>query len=292
MAKVIKDMGASVRARLYNASKEREQDFQLLLAQYAHERLLHRLSKSDHADRFALKGAMLLIGWFDDPVRMTRDLDLLLDDSPTKERLFGFFKELFASEERDGVEFDVDEAKIRPIQVEGFGGWRIETKATIAAARVPVGIDVALGAFPEPAVEPVVLPALLGMPAPRLNAYARETVIAEKVHAMVQHGIRNDRLKDYYDIWLLARSFEFAPERLGRAVAATFGERGTSLPEGVPEALTRDFAENEDKQKTWRRFKRRVNVDPGTLVGVIDEIQPFVLSAIAAAREVPPDRKR
>ncbi len=290
--KVIKNMGASVRARLLNVKRATGRDFQLLLMQYAYERLLYRLSVSDRADRFVLKGGMLLMTWFDDPVRVTRDLDLLLNDSPTKESLFDLFKMLLASEERDGVEFDVDATKIRDIRVKDFGGWRIETTATIAVARVPVSVDVALGGSPVPAAASVELPVLLDLPAPRMKAYARETVIAEKIHAMVQHKMKNTRLKDYFDIWLLSRSFEFAPERLGRAVAVTFGERGTPLPEGVPEALSQAFAEDADKQGMWTEFKADVNIDPGTLPDVVDEIRPFVLSAIAAARKVPLDRKK
>ena len=77
MRKPIQNIGASVRARLLNLAKERNQPFELLLVRYTLERLLYRLSKSKHREKFVLKGAMLMRHWLDDPHRPTRDLDLL-----------------------------------------------------------------------------------------------------------------------------------------------------------------------------------------------------------------------
>lgn len=283
-------MGASVRARLRNVMKETGQEFDWLLAQYANERLLYRLSRSEHADRFVLKGAALLTSWFDEPIRMTHDLDFLGYGDLTAEMLLGIFRELFDSEEPDGVVFDSGAARILPIRVNDFGGFRIRTVAKIEQARVQVTVDVGFGTPPVPAARMYDFPALIGMPAARMHGIVRETVVAEKLHAMAEHGEENARLKDYYDIWILSRSFKFDFERLGRAIAATFGVRGTPLPDGVMKAMSPEFSGSALKQRHWEMFKRKVVMDPGTLPDVIDEIQPFVLSAIAAAREVLPDR--
>jgi hypothetical protein len=102
------------------------------------------------------------------------------------------------------------------------------------------------------------LPVLLDLPAPRLRAYPRETVIAEKFQAMVTLGLANTRMKDFYDIWALARSYEFAGDRLARAIAATFARRGTAVPIEPPDALTRAFAEQPGKAEQGRSLSRRL----------------------------------
>src|SRR5258708_598872 len=106
MPKPIRDMGASVRARLLNIANERGQPFDLLLTRYVLERLLYRLSTTKHRDRFVLKGAMLMTTWFDDPFRPTRDLDLLGIGNASPEAMLGVFREICAVGVDDGVTFD------------------------------------------------------------------------------------------------------------------------------------------------------------------------------------------
>src|SRR5260221_747150 len=114
----IQNMGASVRARLLNISRERNQTFQLVLTYYVLERLLYRLSQTKHRDRFILKGAMLLTKWFDDPLRPTQDLDLLGfgDDDPKE--LVNTFREICAVPFHDGVIFDIEAVEIDRIREE------------------------------------------------------------------------------------------------------------------------------------------------------------------------------
>jgi predicted nucleotidyltransferase component of viral defense system len=174
---------------------------ELLLTRYALERLLHRLSLSPYRERFVLKSALLLTTWFDEPHRATRDLDLLGFGDPSDDALLAAFRGIMAVGVDDGIAFDAAGLQIQPIREDmKYGGSRLSTAAALAGARIPVVVDVGFGDAVEPGVEEIELPVLLDMPAPRLRAYPQETVIAEKLHAMVTLGLANSRMKDYYDV--------------------------------------------------------------------------------------------
>jgi predicted nucleotidyltransferase component of viral defense system len=283
----IKNMGASVRSRLLNISKQYGQSFELVLTNFVLERLLYRLSQTDHRTRFILKGAMLLTKWFEDPLRPTRDLDLLGvgDDDP--EQMVKTFKDICAVPFNDGVVFDVDGVQVDRIRDElEYGGLRIKTNATVDQARVRVVVDIGFGDAVEPGLADMDLPVLLDFPAPHLRAYARETVIAEKFQAMVMLGRANSRMKDLYDIWVLWRTSEFKEDRLARAIAATFARRKTDIPTETPDALTAVFAEDPAKIAQWNAFVADVAYQPGTLAEVIKDLAAFLMPQAAAARKL------
>ena len=287
--KTIKNMGASVRSRLLNISKQRRQTYQLVLIFYVLERLLYRLSQTTHRDRFILKGAMLLTKWFEDPLRPTRDLDFLGvgDDDPKK--MVDTFKEICAVSYNDGVEFDVGSVEVDRIREElEYGGLRIKLNADVDEARVRVLIDIAFGDAVEPGIAEMDLPVLLDFPAPRLRAYARETVIAEKFQAMVMLGRANTRMKDFYDIWVLSRTTEFKGDGLARAIAATFARRKTEIPSELPDALTSAFASDAAKVRQWNAFVEDVGFQPGTLADVIKDLAVFLVPHAARARASAP----
>ncbi len=285
MPKAIKDIGASVRARLLNLSKERKQPFELLLTRYVLERFLYRLSQSAYRDRFVLKGAMLTAVWFPDPLRPTRDLDLLGFGEPSPEAMVGILREVCAIPYQDGVDFDMAAVRVDRIRDElEYGGQRLRTIARLAGARVHVVIDIGFGDAIEPAAEEIELPVLLDLPAPRLRAYPKETVIAEKLHAMVQLGLNNSRLKDYYDIWVLSRSFDFDDERLAKAIAATFARRKTPLPEALPPGLSAEFAQEERSRTQWAVVTKEAAADPGSLDEVLSTLGEFLMPKIELAR--------
>lgn len=285
MAKKLKNIGASVRARLLHLSKESGQDYGLLLTRYANERLLYRLTNSAHAERFILKGAVLMMTWFDTPFRATRDVDLLGHGDPDQDIVLSVFKEIFAIEAPDGVSFDVDNAGIDRIRAgEDYGGLRIKTDADIGGARLKVSIDIGFGDATEPAPAQIELPGLLDMPSVVMLGYAPETVIAEKFQAMVALGMANTRLKDYYDIWLLSQSFEIGRDQLAAAIAATFKRRKTEIPTEMPEGLSSAFADEASKQNQWNAFKDGVAVDPGELGDVIAVLADFLMPAALKAR--------
>jgi predicted nucleotidyltransferase component of viral defense system len=285
MREPVHNLGASVRARLLNLAKQRQQPHELLLTRYVLERLLYRLSITKHREHFVLKGAMLMTVWFDDPFRPTRDLDLLGFGDSDPQAMLATFREICAVEIDDGVVFDVAGLQIDFIREElEYGGLRIRTHATIGGARVRVVVDVGFGDAVEPGIADLELLVLLDLPAPRLRAYPRETVIAEKFHAMVTFGRANSRMKDFYDIWILARAYGFDGDGLARAIAATFGRRNTPVPVDPPPGLTSDFADDPAKQQQWRAFAENVEAELPPLADVIDDLAKFLMPHAAKAR--------
>jgi len=202
MREPVRNMAASVRARLLSISRERNQPFELLLTRYVLERLLYRLTTTRYRDRFILKGAMLLAARSADPFRPTRDVDLLGFGDPDPQAMLAVFRDVCAVTLDDGVVFDAAALEIDRIREElEYGGLRIKTNAEVGGARVRVVIDVGFGDAVEPAPAEMDLPVLLDLPAPRLRVYPLETVIAEKFQAMVALGLANSRMKDFHDVW-------------------------------------------------------------------------------------------
>ena len=286
MAKEIQNIDASVRARLLSLSKASGQSFDLVLTRFALERLLFRLGQSVHADRFVLKGAMLMMTWFDDPYRGTRDLDLLGFGNPDPDAMLAVFREILAHDAGDGVQFDAVALRVDRIREElEYGGLRLRMTAEISGAKIKVTIDIGFGDAVEPNAELVDYPSMLDLPPPRLRVYARETVIAEKFQAMVALGRANSRMKDFYDIWILSRSFAFDDDRLPRAIAATFARRGTPIPDELPDALSPAFAADAQKQQQWRAFIEDVAIIPGEFADVIMDLAAFLMPQAAFATQ-------
>lgn len=287
MTKVpLKDLGASVRARLLRLARERGEDYQLLLMRHANERLLFRLAASTHASRFVLKGAALFTLWTGKPHRATRDLDLLGFGDLGHAEVRKVFAEILSLEvQDDGVRFDLSSLTVGPIREEQeYGGVRVEVIARITTAQVRLQVDVGIGDVITPEAGIVDFPSLLDFPAPRLRAYPRETVVAEKLEAAVQLGMANSRMKDFYDLAVLARDFEFEGELLARAIRATFERRKTPLPVGLPVALTATFAEDATKKTQWAGFVRKSGVhDARSLPDTVDAIVAFAAHPLAAA---------
>ena len=286
MPREVRNIGASVRARLLRVSREKGQNFDLILTHYAIERLLYRLAQSRHAERFVLKGAMLLMTWFDEPFRGTRDLDLLGYGNPAPDAVLDVFKEVLGQEQPDGVVFDTGAARISRIREQNeYGGFRMRATADVAGARIAVNVDVGFGDATQPPAEWLDYPVLLDMPAPRLRGYARETVVAEKFQAMVDLGMANSRMKDYYDLWIISQTFEFDRSRLAGAISATFARRNTAIPDRLPDGLSTAFAVDAVKRQQWESFRQGLGLDPGPLDGVVSSLEAFLMPAAAAAHD-------
>lgn len=278
------NIGASVRARLLNLSRARNQPFQLLLTRFVLERLLYRLSLTAHADRFVLKGVMLMTTWFEDPFRPTRDLDLLGTGNPDAEGMLAIFRAVCGVAADDGVVLDGAALSIETIREDlTYGGLRLKTNATVGGARIRVVVDIGFGDAVEP--EEREIPVLLDLPAPRLRAYRPETVIAEKFQAIVVLGRANTRMKDFYDIWLLARSMTFEGDTLARAIRATFDRRSTAIPSERPDGLTKAFAADAAKRQQWQSFVADVAAG-GPLDEVIEDLAQFLMTHAHIARSM------
>jgi predicted nucleotidyltransferase component of viral defense system len=269
---------------LLNRARVEHSDFQILLTRYALERLLYRLSVSSYREQFILKGAMLFTTWVNDRFRPTRDLDLLGfgDDSP--EAIAVAFRAICSQPvEDDGVIFDIERLEAAPIREDvEYGGVRVRTRATVAAARLPIQVDVGFGDAITPAPVEIDYPPLLDAPVARLRAYPVETVVAEKFEALVRLGIANSRLKDFYDLWLISRTFSFDHCILAGAVRRTFANRDMPLPIELPTGLTAAYAETWMSQ--WQAFlgRERMAAVPSSLDTVVIDLGQFLMPLMAA----------
>ena len=282
-----RNIGASVRARLLDRARAEQSDFQILLTRYALERLLYRLSVSPHRDRFILKGAMLFVTWVADPFRPTRDLDLLGHGDNDAVAIAETFRAICAQPVADdGVTFDVAALTAAPIREEiEYGGVRIRTRATIAGARIAIQVDIGFGDAITPAAIEIDYPALLDAPAPHLRAYPVETVVAEKFEALVTLGVANSRLKDFYDLWVISRTFELRRATLLEAVQRTFERRGTALPSDTPVGITDEYAEAWAAQ--WRAFlgRDRMAAAPDALAVTVVDLRAFLMPLVVGLNE-------
>lgn len=239
-----------------------------------------------------LKGASLFTVWSGHPHRATKDIDLLGRGTPDLERLERVFQDVCSTPaEDDGLFFEPSTIATERIK-EGanYEGVRVTLRATLGTARLLMQIDVGFGDAVTPAAAPADFPTLLGHPAPRLEVYPRETVVAEKFQAMVDLGLFNSRMKDFYDLWFLAREFEFEGPVLAQALAATFACRKTPLPSEPPRAMTPAFAADAQKQAQWRAFltRSRVAETTLTLATVVEQIWAFLKAPLRAACEGTP----
>lgn len=287
MAREIKNVAASIRARLLELARRSGRDFQLVLTNYALERLLYRLSVSPHRDRFVLKGALLFTVWLEDPFRPTRDLDLLGHGDAEAAAIAAVFQEILSQTvPEDGLVFDVGGLEATIIREDArYGGIRIETTALLERARVPVRVDVGFGDAITPRPDEIDYPTLLDAPAPHLRAYPRETVVAEKLEAIVSLGFTNSRMKDFYDLAMIARHFELEGQVLVAAVKATFERRRTEIPATIPDGLSDDFVSMAESQTRWQGFlaRDRLAMNAPDFGRTVEEIRRFSLPILAAA---------
>lgn len=279
-----KNTAESVRARLLALAHSKGEDYQRVLGRYAIERFLYRLGRSQYRDKFALKGATLFTLWTGQTHRPTKDLDLLGRGSSAIDEVERTIRAICEIQEHDGIVFDgksVEGTKIK--EDDEYDGVRIKFQADLAAARIPMQIDIGFGdaIYPEP--ELASFPVLLPMKAPVIRAYPREASIAEKFHAMVVLDIRNSRMKDFYDIWFMANTWRFDMASLRKAILASFERRGTPIPTAVPLALTEEFLDDPQKKQQWAAFVSRLN--PGDKAPSLEEIgailRKFILPCIS-----------
>jgi hypothetical protein len=276
----------SFRTQLDRLARSRGDDMQLMLTRYANERALARLATSEYADRFVLKGAALFTAWTGEPHRATRDLDLLGHGASDLATIASIFAAVLGAELDDGVEFDVDAMAVGPIREDQrYGGVRVVVLARISSARIRVQIDIGFGDAVRPRAERLEFPGLLERPGPPLWTYPRATVVAEKLEAAVQLGLVNSRMKDFFDLAVLAERFEFEGEELVEALQATFERRGTRLSGDPPVALTAEFATDPTKRIQWAAFARKSGVAraPNQLEEVLARVRAFALDPLAAA---------
>ena len=278
---------ASVRQRLLNIIRHTGDDPNLVWTRYATERLLYRLSVSEYAGDFILKGAMLFMVWTGQAYRPTVDMDFLGLGEDSSERLAEVFRNVCGIDvEPDGLVFDADTVVATPIREEQeYQGQRVTLTAFLGKARIPVQVDVGFGDVVTPKAKKISYPTLLDFPAPNIRACPRETVVAEKFQSMVMLGIANSRMKDFYDLYVLARDFYFDGNTLVRAIKATFERRKTDIPIEPPLALTDEFGRDEVKSVQWNAFVRKSSLEAGMpeFLELLSRLRDFLLLPMRAA---------
>lgn len=280
------NVAQSVHQRLLTRAKKEGRPFNELLQHYAIERFLYRLGRSEHAEKLLLKGALLLRVWRIPMARPTMDIDVLGRTAGTPEALASILRGCMVAEvEDDGMRYDPESLTTEAITLDAdYQGWRIRFKASLGNARVTMQVDVGVGDIVYPSPIWIDYPVLLDQPAPRLLAYTPENAIAEKYQAMVELDKANSRMKDFHDIWTLARNLEFDGQRLSEAIRKTFERRKTDLPKSVPTAFTPEFYEDKSKQTQWQAFlnKGLATNEKVPLPDVVKVARDFLMSPTEA----------
>lgn len=288
--KTLKNVPASIRQRLLNRARADNRPFNELLQYYAMERFLYRLSKSPHAERFILKGALMLRVWRSPEARPTMDIDMLGRTENDEAAIAAQVRDILAVEvEPDGLIFDPTDLRTERIaEAADYEGVRVRFRGLLDSARINMRIDIGFGDALFPGPEAGDMPTVLDLPAARLLCYSRESAIAEKFHAMVSLGELNSRMKDFYDIWLLARGFDFEGGTLAEAIRLTMRKRGNRPPTEIV-AFSADFARA--KQAQWTAFRRRLGREqiPLDFAEIASAVSGFLRPiALALSSGVPP----
>lgn len=252
----------STRQRLRNALRARGQDVTTGLQRYAVERFLYRLGQSRCRERFVLKGATLFAIW-GAAYRPTRDIDFTGYGSSDPDDVIQDFREICSTADPvDQLVFDTDSITAEPIRDGSeYDGLRVRIRAKLGQSDIAVQIDVGFGNAIVPGPEETEYRTILGDPPPRIRAYPRESVVAEKLNAMVTLGARNSRYKDFYDLHAMAREFRFDKDTLVRAVRATFERRKTPVDAAIPLSLTAPFYADGNRTTQWRAYVTRNGLD-------------------------------
>jgi len=281
-----KNLGASVRQRLLDEAKRREDSFDYVASLYARERFLARLAISAHRNRLILKGATVFALW-SDIHRPTRDLDFLGNGNFDVDSAIAIVREIVTTPAQDGIKFDVESVTGVAIrETNEYRGTRIHLDATLDSVRIRMQIDIGLGDVVTPAARQATLPVILeDLPQPRVKVYPPETIVAEKLQAMVKLGIANSRMKDFFDVWFLAATHPFNENLLARAIRRTFERRRTTIPENAF-ALSTSFYADPQKQILWRAFLRKNDIDaPGEFALIGEFLRAFLVPPLTSARD-------
>ena len=284
-----RNIGASVYAKLKNMARERGVDMPVMLKRYAQERLLYRLSVSPVASDFCVKGGLLLTAYNSgNLLRPTEDIDFNgFRRGQTMESLREALEIVVATPvEDDGVVFHTDTMTIKKEHTGIIGGGKITLFAQLHTARVEVRVDVGFGNAITPSVRMLEMPTLLDgiAPRPTVLAYPLETVIAEKVHAMVEFGMLNTRIKDHFDVWTLINLHSFHAGDVVSAIRNTFETQNRTVPDMPIACLTEEYAR--DKQTAWRLFLEKIDEkDDLPFIDVVSDLSDFVWPVMEAAQD-------
>jgi predicted nucleotidyltransferase component of viral defense system len=255
---------ASIRAKLLELSKTKNISFQLIIYRYLHERLLYRLSQSDYRDNFILKGGNLIYAFENLLTRATKDIDFLgVHLSNDQELLTDIFKNILRiTDNEDAVWFNPDSIQTEAItELNKYSGLRVFFEGGFDRIRQKIQVDIGFGDVVYPELVNIDFPLLV----PTLNsvlikAYSKESVIAEKFHAIITLSYTNSRMKDFYDLFILLTTFNFDIDILSDAIIATFKHRETPILPN-PSFFEKEFMSDKTLNNLWYRFIKNNNLE-------------------------------
>ena len=286
MKSAIKNIEASVRGKLQDKARKTNRPFAEVLQYYGMERFLYRFSQSKFAEAFILKGALMFTVWDVPQRRTTVDIDFLARFDNQIEKIEQVIKDICAvNASADGLIFDAKTVKGQRIKENAdYEGVRVNFLGFLDKSKIPMQIDIAFGDVIIPEPSEVDYPTLLDFPAPHLKGYTLESVVAEKFEAMIKLGILNSRMKDFYDVWLMTRQFNFEGKNLAAAIKATFGNRETPLPSGKLLFAAGIYVDESVQATMWKAFlkKNPINSAPDSFKGVVVAIEKFLGKPVAA----------
>ncbi len=286
--KDVKNIEASVRGRLQNTARDTKRQFAEVLQYYGMERFLYRLSKSEHHQRFILKGALMFTVWDIPSRRRTMDIDFLAYADNAIPKMEKIIREVCETEVvPDGVVFDPKSVKGGKIKEDAdYEGIRVKFRGNLGTARIPMQIDIGFGDAVVPKPKAIDYPVILDFPKPHLVGYAFETVVAEKFEAMIKLGALNSRMKDFYDVWLLISQFTFNGSSLANAIARTFKNRKTELPKALPFFAAEIYSDQSDRNRIWQAFLEKNDIRvPEKLKEATSVIENFLQPVVEATIE-------
>lgn len=249
----------SIKARIKQVAVKENKPFDYLLMHYFIERLLYRISISNHADNFILKGGLFLYTILGNDARATKDVDLLARQiNNTLEDLQKIFIDICSIQCDDAVIFDTSSIFTERIkEFAEYEGVRVKVIGYLDRTRHILQLDIGFGDVIVPKIKEMEYPSILDMDRVSIKTYSIESVIAEKFEAMIYLSEANSRMKDFYDIYSLCKEFDFDGRVLYEAVLQTFAKRVTPTPI-APTVFSEEFPNMKDKQTQWKAFQRRV----------------------------------
>ncbi len=269
----------SVKARLKTFAIKNGCTFQEALIYYGLERTIYRISVSKYAEHFVLKGGIFLYAIFErNYERATTDVDLLARRiSNSSEEMKSVFQDIFSQDIDDALVFDVASITVDDItEFKEYHGLHVSAVAYLDRTKIPVGIDIGFGDVIYPDAVKMDFPVILDMEPPRVNAYSLETSIAEKLEAIIHNGYLNSRYKDFYDIYVLSKTYEFYYHELHTAVVQTFDNRKTKMTMDSA-SFGDEFLNDPMHQTRWKAFlKKKKALIQVSMSDAMDWIKEFI----------------
>ena len=256
-----KNYGKSIRTKLLNVAKKENIFYQTILTRYFQERLLYRMSQTRYRNNFYLKGGALMYAYERFAARPTLDIDFLGNNiSNEGTSIIAAFKEICSVPfEEDGVVFDVEHITAQNItEFKDYHGIRLSIPVKMDSIAQVLTMDIGFGDVVTPSPVNLDFPILLEhLPCANILAYSLETVIAEKMHAIIDLADQSSRMKDYYDLHRILKEEKYDSEVLQEAIIRTFENRHTPYDENTM-FFRKDFGINQQMEVRWKAFMRKI----------------------------------